>query len=216
MRVKTEDRRQAIIEAAIELFRQVGFQRASMDMISRRLGGSKGTLYGYFQSKEELFEAAMRVAVEGPGDQIMGLLDPDIKDMRGMLERFGKAYLDFILGEEVLAITRTAVSEGANSPLGAHLFDQGPGRAIAVFTKFFASQMERGRLRPAPPLTASLQFKSLIEAGFLEEALYGASFRIKRREAVAAAVDTFLRAYATASPAATRTRQVITSAAIEG
>ncbi len=213
MRVRTEDRRQAIIEAAIELFRQVGFQRASMDMISRRLGGSKGTLYGYFQSKEELFEAAMRVAVEGPGDQIMGLLDPDVKDLRGMLERFGRAYLDFILGEEVLAITRTAVSEGANSPLGAHLFDQGPGRAIAMFSNFFASQMERGRLRPAPPLTASLQFKSLIEGGFLEEALYGASSRIKRREAVAAAVDTFLRAYAVPSAPVTRTRQAVAATA---
>ena len=213
MRVKTEDRRQAIIDVAIEVFREVGYQRASMDTISRRLGGSKATLYGYFQSKEELFETAMRAAVEGPGDQIMGLLDPVAADMRSMLERFGKAYLDFILGEEVLAITRTAVSEGAVSPLGAHLFAQGPGRAIAPFKAFFTTQMELGRLRTASSLSISLHFKSLIEAGFLEEALYGASFRVKRREAVAAAVDVFLRAYAVETGAPARTRSVASAAA---
>ncbi len=196
VRVKTEDRRQAIIEVAMELFREVGYERASMALISRRLGGSKGTLYGYFESKEELFEAAMRTAVEGPGDQIMGLLDPEIDDLRKVLTTFARAYLDFILGEEVLSITRTAVADGAGLPLGTHLFDQGPGRAITLFLKFFEEQIKRGRLRAGRPVILSLHFKSLIESGFLEEALYGTRFRLKRQEAAKAAVDAFLRAYA--------------------
>ena len=195
MRVKTDDRRQAIIEVAMKVFREVGFERASMALISRRLGGSKGTLYGYFQSKEELFEVAMNAAVEGPGDQIMGLLDPEPDDLRRILESFADAYLAFILDHEVLAITRTAAAEGFDTPLGAHLFTQGPGRAGTAFSKFFAEQIRRGRLRQASPETASLHFKSLIEAGFLEEALYGARFKFERREAIANAVDVFLRAY---------------------
>ena len=84
MRVRTEDRRQAIIDVALQVFREVGFERASMALISRRLGGSKGTLYGYFRSKEELFETTMKVACEGPGDQIMNLLDPCSNDLRGV------------------------------------------------------------------------------------------------------------------------------------
>ncbi len=195
MRVKTDDRRQAIVEIAVQVFREVGFERASMAMISRRLGGSKGTLYGYFQSKEELFEVAMNAAVEGPGDQIMGLLDPESDDLRGVLERFANVYLKFILDGEVLAITRTAAAEGFNTPLGAHLFAQGPGRALTGFRKFFAEQMKRKRLREASPRAASLHFKGLIETGFLEEALYGASFQFQREEAVVNAVDAFLRAY---------------------
>ena len=62
MRVRTEDRRQAIVSVALETFREVGFERTSMAMIARKLGGSKGTLDGYFQSKEELFETAMKAA----------------------------------------------------------------------------------------------------------------------------------------------------------
>ncbi len=195
MRVKTENRRQAIIEVAMEVFREVGFERASMDTISRRLGGSKGTLYGYFQSKEELYETAMRAAVGAPGDQIMDLLDPQSDDLRAVLERFTEAYLDFILGKEVLEVTRTAVGEGANSSLGPHLYDQGPARAVALFVKFFAEQIKRGRLRPTSPLATALHFKGLIESGFLESALYGAEPAIDQRAAVPSAIDAFLRAY---------------------
>jgi AcrR family transcriptional regulator len=197
MRVRTEGRRQAIIEVAVDVFREVGFERASMDVISRRLGGSKGTLYGYFHSKEELYETAMRAAIEAPGDRIMNLLDPKPDNVRGVLERFTDAYLDFILGTEVLALSRTAVSEGANIPLGSHLFEQGPARAVTMFGKFFAEQIKRGRMRPVSPLAMSVHFKGLIESAFLESALYGAEPLMDRVAAVPSAVDAFLRAYAT-------------------
>ncbi|MBK6413847.1 MAG: helix-turn-helix transcriptional regulator [Sphingopyxis sp.] len=65
--VKTDARRNAILAAATDIFREVGYARASMAMISARLGGSKGTLYGYFKSKEELFGAAMMEVMEGAG-----------------------------------------------------------------------------------------------------------------------------------------------------
>jgi AcrR family transcriptional regulator len=193
VRVRTDDRRQAITEVALEVFREVGFERASMAMISRRLGGSKGTLYGYFRSKEELFETAMKAASEGPGDQIMNLLDPSSVDLRAVLKRFAKAYLAFILGEQVLAITRTAISEGSSSSLGPHLFEQGPGRALAKMTAFFVEAMKSGKLRKQSPSMAALHFKGLIEAGFLENALYGAAR--EKDKAIGEAVDAFLRAY---------------------
>ena len=175
------------------VFREVGFERASMAMISRRLGGSKGTLYGYFKSKEELFEAAMKAASEGPGDQIMNLLDPSARNLATMLRRFTRAYLDFITSEEVLSITRTAIHEGANSALGAHLFGQGPGRAISKMGAFFETAMQAGRIRTAPPDLVARHFKGLVEAGFLEEALYGAP--VGTDTAIKQAVDAFLRAY---------------------
>ena len=183
MRVKTEDRRQAIVDVAIEVFREVGFERASMAVIARRLGGSKGTLYGYFQSKAELFETAMKAASEGPGDEIMELLDPSSDNIRAVLKRFALAYLAFTTGADILAIRRTAIAEGFDSPLGPHLFDQGPGRAV-----------KRGRIRKAPPKVISRHFKALIEAGFLEEALHGA--KGAGASAVDEAIDTFLRAFA--------------------
>ena len=193
VRVKTDERRQAIIDVALEVFREVGFERASMAIISRRLGGSKGTLYGYFRSKAELFETAMKAGIEGPGDQIMDLLDPHATDIRTMLIRFAREYLTFIVGSEVMAITRTAISEGSGSSLGPHLFEQGPERALAKMTRFCAAAAKRGKLNQARPEMMALHFKALVEAGFLEEALYGAPTRDEKT--TSDAVDAFLRLY---------------------
>jgi TetR/AcrR family transcriptional regulator, repressor for uid operon len=46
-----------IIQAAIEGFAQSGFDRTKMEDIAKRLGLSKGTIYLYFKSKEDLFLA---------------------------------------------------------------------------------------------------------------------------------------------------------------
>jgi AcrR family transcriptional regulator len=195
VRMKSEDRRQAIINVAIKAFREVGFERTTMGLISNRLGGSKGTIYSYFSSKEELFEAAMKAASEGPGDRIMGLLDCKSGELKSILVEFAIAYLNFVLDKDVLAIKRTAIADGYGSTLGPHLFAHGPRRAISKFTVFVEKEMARGRLRTASSLTAALHFKGLIETGFIEEALYGAKPALQRRVAVRRAVDVFLRAY---------------------
>ncbi|MEP0826188.1 MAG: TetR/AcrR family transcriptional regulator [Nitrososphaera sp.] len=49
--------REKIIQAAIESFSQSGYDRTKMEDIAKRLGLSKGTLYLYFKSKEDLFIA---------------------------------------------------------------------------------------------------------------------------------------------------------------
>ena len=59
MRVKSEARRQAIIDVAKEAFCRQGFEATSMSEIASRVGGSKATLYNYFRSKEEIFIAVM-------------------------------------------------------------------------------------------------------------------------------------------------------------
>src|SRR3954464_10654712 len=51
------DRRELILDVASEVFLKEGYAATSMSEIAARLGGSKGTLYNYFKSKEELFEA---------------------------------------------------------------------------------------------------------------------------------------------------------------
>ncbi len=59
MRVKSEEKRQAILEIAKDSFTKQGFEQTSMSHIAKMLGGSKATLYNYFSSKEEIFTAVM-------------------------------------------------------------------------------------------------------------------------------------------------------------
>ena len=57
-----QEARSRILETASQVFAEKGYRQATMDDVARKLGVSKGALYLYFASKEELFEAICRTA----------------------------------------------------------------------------------------------------------------------------------------------------------
>ena len=63
------DLREKIIQAAIESIAQTGFDRTKMEDIAKRLGLSKGTIYLYFNSKEDLFLAICEHYLKAVRDQ---------------------------------------------------------------------------------------------------------------------------------------------------
>ena len=108
MKVKTESKRLAILKAAAEVFRDVGFERASMSDIRARLGGSKATLYNYFPSKEKLFYEVMYQATEHELGAITGSLNPDAEDFRQELTQFGQQFLRLLYSPDAISIKRTS------------------------------------------------------------------------------------------------------------
>jgi TetR/AcrR family transcriptional regulator of autoinduction and epiphytic fitness len=52
----TSGKRQAILEGAVRVFTEQGFEAASMDAVAEAAGVSKRTVYNHFQSKEALFQ----------------------------------------------------------------------------------------------------------------------------------------------------------------
>src|SRR5882757_6223376 len=54
---RRDERRDHILDVARDAFLSTGYADTSMSAIAARLGGSKGTLYNYFKSKDELFNA---------------------------------------------------------------------------------------------------------------------------------------------------------------
>jgi AcrR family transcriptional regulator len=199
MRVKTDSRRQAILDTALALFREVGYERASMAAIAARVGGSKGTLYNYFKNKDDLFAAAMIEAMEEQGMEVMERLKASTEDVEIVLRRFGVEYLTFITAPDNLAIVRTAVAEGSNATLGAKLYDLGPRRGTEEIAAFVAPLQARGKLRAGSPLIAAAHLRGLLEAGIYEPQLFGAAPDYNVEDAVAFAVDAFLRAYGTSA-----------------
>ena len=195
MRVRTDSRRQAILEVATEIFREVGYARASMAMISARLGGSKGTLYGYFKSKEDLFAAAMMALMEDQADETIKLLDQGNVDLRRVLCTFGNAYLALLTSPDALAVLRTAIAEGMNSDLGQTLYRLGCERSWNEVAAYIDHLQSNGLIREATPMVAAAHLKGLLETGIVEPKLFGARTWFERGAAVDEAVDVFLRAY---------------------
>ena len=65
--------KEKIVQAAIESFAQTGFDRTKMEDIAKRLGLSKGTIYLYFKSKEDLFLAICEYNIQKGDEEDAGL-----------------------------------------------------------------------------------------------------------------------------------------------
>ena len=75
-------KRRQIIEGARAVFLAQGFDAASMNDIARAAGVSKGTLYVYFDNKEQLFEAIVEEECDAQAEGIFDL-DPERSRRRG-------------------------------------------------------------------------------------------------------------------------------------
>lgn len=168
MKVRTEARRDAIVEAATKLFQEVGYERASMNELAKRLGGSKATLYGYFVSKEDLFGAVVReVATAHLSDAIEELHapSPEAAGLQSVLQRFGERMLQVLSNDTIaMAVYRMVIAEAGRSEVGELFYQSGPSQAGAAMARILEAAMERGQLRRTDPLVSALQLFGLITA----------------------------------------------------
>ena len=84
-------KRQQILEGAKRVFLKMGFDAASMGAIAKEAGVSKGTLYVYFKSKEELFEAIVEEQRLQEAEQIFALDEAAGLEHAGRVERLAHA-----------------------------------------------------------------------------------------------------------------------------
>src|ERR1700756_1305734 len=91
---RRDQRREAILKIAQQVFLEEGYAAASMSTIAARVGGSKGTLYNYFRSKAELFVAVIQNLCEIQQNHMFDIPDPDIrKFMTELGRRFARMLL---------------------------------------------------------------------------------------------------------------------------
>lgn len=197
MRVKSEEKRLAILNAAKGVFLERGYVAASMAEVSARVGGSKQTLYSYFASKEDLFVAVM---LEKGAAQVEPMFDAfhGSENLAEAVRRFALAFARFIAGDEIIAFRRIVYAEGAKSDLGRLFYENGPKRGWTRMAADFERAMDEGRMRRADPWTAVNQLHALCEAGPIQRLLEGSASGIDEdalTAAAEAAADTFIRAY---------------------
>lgn len=198
MKTKTESKRQAILKAAADVFRDVGFERASMEEIRARIGGSKATLYNYFPSKEKLFFEVMFQAKELELGSITAALNPDADDLKQELLRFGQQLVPALFSPEAIAIRRLAIAELGHSDIGKVLFEGATAPMEKQVAEFLRKAMKRGVLRTADPKVAAMHLLSLLESELLQRVLLGVIGSVKPevvKGVVRRAVEVFLSGY---------------------
>ncbi|OYW84740.1 MAG: hypothetical protein B7Z20_10275 [Sphingobium sp. 32-64-5] len=187
--------RRAILDAGRRVFARIGFEATTVRDIIRETDLAAGTFYNYFKSKEELFAAAMMAVMEEQAEDAIDLLDRSNPDAYSALRRFGLAYLALLTSSDAIAIMRAAIAEGANSALGSTLYTCGAERAWQAMATYIAHLHKKGALQAPDAKVSAAHLKGLLEAGMIEPLLFGAKAWFPARDAVDAAIDTFLRAY---------------------
>jgi TetR/AcrR family transcriptional repressor of mexJK operon len=195
-------KRLQILDAAAELFIAQGYGAVSMDVIARAAGVSKATLYAHFTSKDLLFATIIGDACRANvmGQRLSSLAHgATVTDVGAALTALGLGVLRFLLEEQSLAIFRVVLAEGVRFPeLGRAFHESGPAQFRRSFGPWLGEQVMAGRLRAADPDIAADQFIGLLRTGLHLRATLGlppAPTEAEIVATVAAAVDTFMRAF---------------------
>ena len=106
-------------------FLAAGFDGASMNDIARAAGVSKGTLYAYFNSKDELFEAIIRGEFAQAAERLCAFRREG--DARAMLTDFGVRLIRRMSEPETLALARVVLAAVEKFPnIGRAFYEAGP------------------------------------------------------------------------------------------
>lgn len=183
---------------AAAAFLAEGYQGASMSRIAARLGGSKGTLYRYFPSKEALFDAHVRRYCAAQAEAMFALLAAG-DSVEAALTAFGRGFLAFVVSDLHLRNFRLITAEAERSPvIGRAFYEAGPLNGVRRLADFLEQAANAGRLRLDRPLEHAHAFIGLVQNRMLKARLCCVMDEPSPEEVdreVAGAVQTFLAAY---------------------
>lgn len=195
-------KRQAILDAATEIFLQQGYLGTNMDEVAARAGVSKQTVYKQFASKEALFIAIVSSMTQTAADEVQREIAElgEQDDPEKLLLAYAERQLEVVLTPRLMQLRRLVIGEASRFPeLGRALYEDGPARAIAGLTAAFARWSERGLLAIDDAPAAASHFNWLVMGDPVSRAMLLGDAAIPGRAALrrhaADSVRVFLAAY---------------------
>lgn len=167
-RRRKEARPGEIVAAALAVFAEKGFAAARLDDIAARAGVSKGALYLYFETKQDLFAAVVRDAVSPNLAAVEALasgVDLPFAQVARML--LGRA-ADLMIASPVGPVAKMVIAESRNFPELARVWhDEVVARMLGVLTGLIERAQAKGELRPGEPRYHALSMIGPLLMGLL-------------------------------------------------
>ncbi len=157
-------KRRQILTGARQVFAELKFERANVNLIAARAGVSKATVYNHFEDKKALFVAAV---VQECDDLRAGLercLERPVGAAEQGLQLLGEKVMAVSLAPPIAALYRQAVAEAARLPeIGRMLFERGTLAIQEALASHLARWNEAGALRIEDPRSAAIAFVALCQ-----------------------------------------------------
>ncbi len=146
------DRPDEIVAAALEVFAEKGFAAARLEDIAARAGVSKGAIYLYFATKQDIFRAVVEQGVAPNLELVRAGLAAPTENFADLLRGLVKALSGMVTATSVGGIVKMVIGESRNFPeLAQAWHDQLVHPALDAMTGAIASAQARGELRPGDP-----------------------------------------------------------------
>jgi AcrR family transcriptional regulator len=141
------ERRQAILDAALDEFAARGFAATRLEDVAARAGVAKGTIYLYFPDKESLFQELVRTFLS----PVIGtLIDGHLADLpvRAVGEAVADLFVREIFGTRRKDVIRLIIAEGPRFPkLAEFYYHEVIERVLPAMRTIMAQAVERGELK---------------------------------------------------------------------
>ena len=197
-RPRSEEKRAAILEAAVTLFLTDGPGATSMDAIAREAGVSKQTVYSHFGDKESLFEACIQNKVSSY--RVAEIPDLAEIGLHEALTELAGRFMELLMDPHVVSMFRVVIGTAASHPeIGALFYRNGPERTIKALANLLGEHAARGDIEVDDPQDAAALFMDMLAAHMQRRMLLGvanAPNKATRQAQIQRTVDRFMRLFA--------------------
>lgn len=171
-KVRSAERRDAILAAALDEFSSRGFEAARLDDVARRAGIAKGTIYLYFRDKETLFQELIRTMLTPLVGTIEALGAADVP-LPLLADRIVDLFVSQVYETRRKDVVRLMISEGWRFPkLAEFYYREVLSRIIAAVRSLLRRAAARGELPEGladyPQIIAAPGVVAIIWSGLFE------------------------------------------------
>jgi len=171
--------REEILETALRLFSENGFHNVSMQEIAEESEFAVGTLYNFFESKEQLFVELMKAGIEKIGELLIPILDSK-QDEKEKLSEFIRVHVDMI--ESNVEFIKLYISQyGMSTSVNPMLKDiSNLKRTVTVkLESLIKAGMQKQIFRRVHPDIVALSLRATLEAFDLESSEHFDKAKVK-------------------------------------
>jgi AcrR family transcriptional regulator len=167
-RRRKADRPGEIVEAALAVFAEKGFAGARLDEIAARAGVSKGALYLYFETKEEIFRAVVDVAIAPNMQLIRAMVAAHPGPFPDLLRLFAGRIGVLTESLPVGGVVKMVIGEARNFPEIARVWhDELVAQALGALTDAIRAAQGRGEVKAGDPRAFGLQIIAPLLVGVI-------------------------------------------------
>jgi TetR/AcrR family transcriptional regulator, mexJK operon transcriptional repressor len=162
-----------LLDKALDLFLEKGFERTTIDAITASAGMAKRTVYLRYSDKTALFKAALQRAIEDWIVPVERLRAAESDDVEETLLRVGQILMENLMGPAGLRLLRITNAESARMPeIGAYTTQNGTEPTIAYLADLIQRRIPY-RSDIANPQEAAFAFLYLVACGPATMAAWG-------------------------------------------